>query len=147
MADSKVSELTAATSAAAADQLYIVQSSTSKRITIANLFKSLSNVTLSGNLALSGVQSIAAAGIINNTSLITHLTGDGTGGECTIPVGTVANQMKYVMYIAGTGTYNLVGNIAGNANVQYNNVGDATTLMYTNSKWFVVGGTANVIYP
>ena len=55
--------------------------------------------------------------------------------------------MKYVMYIAGTGTYTLVGNIAGNANVQYNNVGDATTLMYTNSKWFVVGGTANVIYP
>jgi len=147
MADSKVSELTAATSAAAADQLYIVQSSTSKRITIANLFKSLSNITIGGNIALSGVQSIAAAGIVNNTSLITHLTGDGSGGDITIPVGTVANQMKYIMYIGGTGTYNLTGNIAGSANIQYNNVGDATTLMYTNNKWFVVGGTANVIYP
>ena len=118
MADSKVSELTAASSAAAADQLYIVQSSTSKRITIANLFKSLSNVTIGGNLALSGVQSLAAAGIVNNTSLITHLTGDGSGGNLSIPKGTVANQMKYITYIAGTGTYLLTGNIAGNANVQ-----------------------------
>ena len=38
MADSKVSDLTAATSAAGADQLYLVQSSTSKSITAANLF-------------------------------------------------------------------------------------------------------------
>ena len=147
MADSKVSELTAATSAAAADQLYIVQSSTSKRITIANLFKSLSNITVSGNIAFSGVQTLAAPGIVNNSTIITQLTGDGFGGILTIPSGTVANQMKYIMYVAGTGTYNLTGNIAGNANVQYNNIGDATTLLYTNNKWFVVGGTANVIYP
>lgn len=147
MADSKVSELTAASLAVAADQLYLVQSGTSKRITIANLFKSLSNVTIGGSIAFSGIQSLAAPGIVNNTNAITHLIGDGSGGNISIPAGSIANQMKYVVYIAGTGTYNLVGNIAGNANVQYNNVGDATTLMYTNSKWFVVGGTANVIYP
>ena len=38
MADSKLSELTAATTAAAADTTYLVQSSTSKQITVANLF-------------------------------------------------------------------------------------------------------------
>ena len=38
MADSKLSELTAATAAAAADTTYLVQSSTSKKITVANLF-------------------------------------------------------------------------------------------------------------
>ena len=38
MADSKLSELTAATAAAATDTTYLVQSSTSKQITVANLF-------------------------------------------------------------------------------------------------------------
>ena len=38
MADSKLSELTAATSVAAADTFYLVQSSTSKGVTAANLF-------------------------------------------------------------------------------------------------------------
>ena len=42
MADSKVSELTAATAAAGADSLYLVQSSTSKSITVANLFATVS---------------------------------------------------------------------------------------------------------
>ena len=41
MADSKLSELTAATSAAATDTTYLVQSSSSKQITIANLFKQI----------------------------------------------------------------------------------------------------------
>jgi len=145
MADSKVSELTAASSAAGADLLYLVQSNTSKKITVANLCKSLSNVTIGGNITFSGVQTLAAPGTVNNTSIITHLVGDGTGGDITITAGA-ANQLKYITYISGTGTYNLTGNIAGSANVQYNNIGDASTLLYTNSKWFIVGGTANVVY-
>jgi hypothetical protein len=145
MADSKVSELTAATSAAAADLLYLVQSNTSKKITVANLCKSLSNVNIGGNLTFSGIQTLASPGIVNNTSIITHLVGDGSGGNITIPTGA-PNQLKYITYISGTGTYNLTGNLAGSANVEYNNVGDASTLLYTNNKWFVVGGTANVVY-
>jgi len=145
MADSKVSELAAATSAAAADQFYLVQSNTSKRISLANLCKSLSNVTIGGNITYSGVQVLAAPGIVNNTSIITHLVGDGTGGNISIPTGAL-NQLKYLTYISGTGTYTLTGNLAGSANVQYNKIGDASTLLYTNNKWFVVGGTANVIY-
>ena len=41
MADAKLSELTAATTAAASDTLYLVQSSTSKKITVANFFASV----------------------------------------------------------------------------------------------------------
>lgn len=42
MADLKVSELTATTSAGAADLVYLVQTSTSKKITAGNLFSSMS---------------------------------------------------------------------------------------------------------
>ena len=42
MADSKLSELTAATTAAATDTAYLVQSSVSKQITVANLFGNVS---------------------------------------------------------------------------------------------------------
>ena len=38
MADQKLSDLTAASSAAAADTLYVVQGGTSQKITVANLF-------------------------------------------------------------------------------------------------------------
>jgi hypothetical protein len=41
MADSKVSELTAATSAGATDLVYLVQTSTSKKITAGNLLSSM----------------------------------------------------------------------------------------------------------
>lgn len=145
MADSKVSELTAASSAGGSDVLYIVQSNTSKKITIANLFGSAANPTFSGNIKVTGKQTLAAAGIVNVTSPITNLVGDGSGGDCSIPTGDTG-QIKIINYISGTGTYNLTGNIAGNANVQYNNVGDTSTLFYDNNKWFVIGGTANVIY-
>jgi hypothetical protein len=45
------------------------------------------------------------------------------------------------------GAYTLTGNIAGSANVIFNQVGDTATMLYTNSKWNVIGGTANVSYP
>jgi hypothetical protein len=44
MADSRLSELTAATSVGASDLLYLVQSSTSKRITTSNLIAGLTQV-------------------------------------------------------------------------------------------------------
>jgi len=147
MADQQVSELPAATSAVAADELYIVQSGTSKKISFSNLNKSLSNVTIGGNVFFSGIQTLAAPGIVNNTSIITHLIGGGAGGNITIPAGTSSNQLKYVVYISGSGTYNLTGNnIAGPANVMYDKIGSSSTLLFTNNKWFVIGGTANVIY-
>jgi hypothetical protein len=36
-------------------------------------------------------------------------------------------------------------NIARGANVRFANVGDTATLMYTNHKWFMIGGTASIV--
>ena len=148
MADSKISELTSATSIGVSDLLYVVQSNTSKKLTTAVLFANAANVTLKGNINLdSSVQTLSTAGAITLTSPITHLSADASGGAITIPAGTT-NQLKYVVMTSTAGgsyTINGVGsNIAANANVVFSAVGKTAQLLYTDSKWFMVGGSATL---
>lgn len=145
MADSKVSELTSATSLGAADAFYVVQSNTSKKITAATLFENAANVRLKGTLNLDAtVQSIVAPGQVDLSKMVTHLAADASGGNLSIPNGTV-NQVKYiVMTSTSGGTYTLRGNVANNANVVFSSVGDTAQLLFTNNKWFMVGGTASL---
>jgi proline racemase len=148
MADSKVSELTSATSAGGSDVLYLVQSSTSKKITVANLFNDISNPTFTGNVKVGGTpQTLSSPGIVSITTPITHLSVDAVGGTLNIPTGA-DGQVKYLVLTASAGgTYALnTSNISANANVLFDQVGDSAQLLYTNNKWFVVGGTANVTY-
>jgi hypothetical protein len=148
MADSKVSELTSATSVGGSDLFYLVQSNTSKKVTADVLFDNIANSTLKGTISLdSSVQTLAAGGIVNITNTITHLSTDATNASISIPAGGT-NQLKIITMIATTGgAYTLIGNVAGSANVIFNQVGDTATMLYTNNKWHVIGGTANVSYP
>lgn len=149
MADSKVSELTSATSVGGSDVFYLVQSNTSKKVTADVLFDNIANSTLKGTVSLdSTVQLLAAGGIVNITNTITHLAADASDANLTIPIGGV-NQLKVITLIAvsGGGSYKLTGNIAGSANVIFNEVGDTATMLFTYNKWYVIGGTADVNYP
>lgn len=145
MADTRVSELTTATSVGSGDLLYLVQSNTSKKVTAGTLFANASNVALKGTYNLdTNVQALAAPGIIDLAKQITHLSVDAIGGDLVIYPGT-NSQMKYVVMTSSSGgTYTIRGNIANNANVVFNNIGDTATLLFTNNKWFVVGGTASL---
>jgi hypothetical protein len=148
MADSKVSELTSATSVGGSDLLYIVQSNTSKKVTADVLFDNIANSTLKGTISLdSSVQLLASGGIVNVTNTITQLVADSSNSTLTIPAGGV-NQLKILTLVGNSGgSYKLTGNIAGSANVIFDQVGDTATMLYTYSKWYVIGGTANVNYP
>lgn len=146
MADSKVSELTSATSVGVADLLYVIQSNTSKKVTAATLFANAANVTLKGNINLdSSVQSIASTGAtVDLTKPVSHLTADASGGSIVIPQGTT-NQVKYLVMIATSGgSYTLSSNVANSDTITFSNVGDTAQLLYTNNKWFMVGGTASI---
>ncbi len=146
MADSKLSELTSATSVGGSDLLYLVQSNASKKVTASTLFANAGNVTFLGNINVGGTpQSLAAPGIIALSTPITHLTVDASGGTLSIPTGTTGQKKYLLMISAAGGTFTINNaNIAGNANVKFDSVGDTATLLYSNSKWFVIGGTANV---
>jgi len=104
MSDSKVSELTSATSLGVSDYLYVVQSNASKKITAATMFANAANVTLSGNLNFqSTVQLVTSAGTkIDLTKPISHLAADASGGTIFIPAGTT-NQVKYIVMISTSG--------------------------------------------
>lgn len=145
MADSKVSELTSATSVGGSDLLYLVQSNTSKKITASEFFTYAGNVTLRGNVAVEPtVQLLASPGIIDLTKTVTHLSADASGGTLSIPAGKT-NQIKILTMISNAGgTLAIRANVANSANVEFNTVGDTATLLYTNNKWFMIGGTASL---
>lgn len=146
MADSKVSELTAATTVGGSDLLYLVQSNTSKRLPISTLFANASNVNLKGNVNLgSSSQTLASPGGIDMGNVVTVLTSDASGGNVTIPNGTPNAIKIIVMGSTEGGSYTLRGNIAANANILFTSAGNTATLLYTSDKWYMIGGSARLI--
>ena len=147
MADSKVSDLTAATTTNNGDFLYLVQSSTSKKITVGNFLGDAGNVTLKGNINIGDTpQTLGAAGLINLNTPITILTIEG-GGTLQIHKGT-SGQTKYLLCSSVTSGEYVINNanVAGSANITFDTVGDTAHLLYYGNKWYMIGGTANVTY-
>jgi proline racemase len=148
MADSKVSDLVSATSVGGSDLRYLIQSNTSKKISAGTFFANAGNVTLSGNIKIGGTpQTLSSPGLISLTTPITHLSADASGGTLQIPQGTTG-QVKIVILISTSGgsyVFN-TANIGGGGTVRLDNSGDTAQLLFTNSKWYVIGGTANVTY-
>lgn len=144
MADSKVSELTSATSIGVSDYFYVVQNGSSKKATAATVFANAANVTLKGNINLdSSVQLITTGGTaVDLTKPVTHLAAGSSDSSITIPAGTT-NQIKYITMISTTGgAYIISQNIANNHTIRFTEVGDSVQLLYTNNKWCIVGGNA-----
>lgn len=145
MADAKLSELTAATSAAASDSMYLVQSSTSKKITVANLFGDIDTPAVFGDkIQIQDSETITEAGALSVTTNISLVTNPSSSGNLTIPVG-VEGQVKIVIMTSNTGatTMTLSGsNVEGS--IAFDAAGDTATMIYTNSKWYMIGGTATI---
>lgn len=147
MADAKVSELSSVATVGSNDLIYLVQGGTSKKASIANVFSSVSNVTFTGNVSFSGTpQTLSSPGIISLNTPITLLQCDAVGGTLNITAG-LPGQLKYVVMSSSDGGSYVLNNanISGNVTVTFDNVGDTATLLYY-TKWYVVGGTANVTY-
>lgn len=151
MADTKVSELTSATSVGGSDSLYLIQSGTSKKVTAATLFANAANVTLKGNVNIDpSVQTLTSPGTIDLTKPVTHLsiTSESNGGELLLPIGT-PGQVKIIVLTSTDGSYwTIDSNITahGNTNhvVRFSANGDTITALCTNNKWYMIGGTASV---
>src|SRR6056300_673334 len=145
MADSKLSEMTAATSAAASDSMYLVQSSTSKKITVANLFADIDTPAIFGDkIQIQDSETVTEAGALSVTTNITLITNPSGSGNLTIGVG-LDGQIKIIIMTSNTGstTMTLTGsNVEGD--VEFDAAGDTATMIYTNSKWYMIGGTATI---
>ena len=147
MADQKVSELTAATSAAAADSLYLVQSGASKSITFANLVSNIdTDVKFGDTISIDDSETLTGAGVVSVAKTVTILSNPSANGTLTIAAGSTG-QLKIIVMTSNTGgnTLTLDDSDLGHDTVTFNEAGDTATLIYIGSKWWVIGGTAAVV--
>ena len=145
MADKKISALTAMTAPATADFLHIIDNNsgtyTNQRITLTTLFQNVPTfVAFTDTVATSAADSLA----IPITASLVHKTTGSDAEAGTIAAGTQGQLLMIVLIVDGGGT----GTIAASATVAdtlaFADAEDTAFLVFTNSKWHFMGGTASV---
>ena len=142
MADKKISALTATTTTAATDIAHVVTgmggTPTNKKITVANLFN-----TIPTWIGFADTVTTVAADVlpIPVTASVCHKTSGSDAEALTIAAGTSGQVLIIVMIVDGGGTATLSG-AQINGSVAFSDVGHTATLLYTNSKWNMIGGSA-----
>ena len=142
MADKKISALTATTTTAATDIAHVVtdmgSTPTNKKITVANLFN-----TIPTWIGFADTVTTVAADVlpIPVTASVCHKTSGSDAEALTIVAGTSGQVLIIVMIVDGGGTATLSG-AQINGSVAFSEVGHTATLLYTNSKWNMIGGNA-----
>ena len=142
MADKKISALTATTTTAATDLAHVVTdmgtTPTNKRITVANLFKTIPTFIGFGDTVTTMAADALAVPV---TASVCHKTSGSDAEALTIVAGTSGQVLIIVMIVDGGGTATLSG-AQINGSVAFSEVGHTATLLYTNSKWNMIGGNA-----
>ena len=142
MADKKISALTATTTTAATDLAHVVTNMgvtpTNKRITVANLFKTIPTFIGFGDTVTTAAADVLPIPV---TASICHKTSGSDAEALTIVAGATGQVLIIVMIVDGGGTATLSG-AQINGSVAFSEVGHSATLLYTNSKWNMIGGNA-----
>ena len=142
MADKKISALTATVTTAASDIAHVVTgmggTPINKKITVANLFN-----TIPTWIGFADTVTTVAADVlpIPVTASVCHKTSGSDAEALTIVAGTSGQVLIVVMIVDGGGTATLSG-AQINGSVAFSDVGHTATLLYTNSKWNMIGGSA-----
>ena len=145
MADSKVSEMTAATAAAAADKMYLVQGSNSKSVTNAVLFGNIATpAAFNDKLCIGDDDQMTAVGAVSLDTNVTFLYNFSGAGNLSLAAG-VDGQIKIIIMSSNSGGHTITLNAANIAqDISWSSVGHSATLMYDSgtSKWYFIGGSA-----
>lgn len=148
MADSKVTDFSAATSVNSADVLYLIQGTADKKISISTLLANLPNslTKFSGLIALAfnGAQTLAGSGTIQTTQTLTLISNTGTISSLGINDGLYEGQIKVIMCTSASANSTITSNIKATS-ITFNSAGDTALLVWYGSDWWVLGGTATVV--
>lgn len=144
MPDSKVNDFPPITSWTGAEVFYLIQSALDKSSSLATLFSSIPVLAnFAGRFGFSGTHDIVAnSGAISVTKTITRLTND-QASTVTLPAGTFDGQIKLLILTTATAISTLAGPI-GNTTILLTKKGDSAILIYTQSVWWFLGGSATV---
>jgi hypothetical protein len=146
MADSKLSELTAATYVAAADTTYVVQDGVSKKVTNANMFGSIATPALfSDKISIGDHETLTSAGQLSNLVNVHVITNPTASGTLTLTSG-IEGQLKTIIMTSNSSAVALLldDSDLGHDTITFDSAGDTALLIYAGSKWWMVGGTAAV---
>ena len=114
---------------------------TNKKITIANLFNKIPTwLGFTDTVATSAADSLA----IPITASIVHKTTGSDAEDMTVAAGTQGQLLMIVLTTDGGG----IGTIAASSTVAdtiaFADAEDTAQLLFTNSKWHFMGGTATI---
>jgi hypothetical protein len=148
MADSKVTDFTAATSVNPADVLYVIQGSNDRKISmstlLANLPDSLTKFSGLVALAMNNAQTLVGSGAIQTTQTLTLISNTGATSYLTLNNGAFDGQIKIVLCTSATSNSTITNNIKA-TNITFSKAGDTVLLVWFNAEWWVLGGTAVVV--
>jgi len=144
MADKKITALTdLSTGAAGADLLHVVDDPSgtpiNKKISISNFMQNLPTFLGFSN-SVQDMTAVQNSGAISITTAVTLLNTESTNGATTLADGTVQGQIKMIICDADQGASVLTPqNPLGYADLNFVDDGDTAMLMWTGTKWAIIG--------
>ena len=145
MADKKITALQESTALSSDDIFHIVDSPASspsnKRISSTNVFNKLPTwLGFADTVATSAADSLA----IPITASIVHKTTGADAEALTIAAGTQGQLLIIVLIVDGGGTGTIAASSTVADTIAFADAEDTAQLLFTNSKWHFMGGTATV---
>jgi len=114
---------------------------TNKKITIANLFNKIPTwLGFADTVATSAEDSLA----IPITASIVHKTTGSDAEALTVAAGTQGQLLMIVLTTAGGGTGTIAASSTVADTIAFADAEDTAQLLFTNSKWHFMGGTATI---
>ena len=145
MADKKITALTESTSLSTDDLFHVVDSPSSspsnKKITANNVFQKIPSwIGFADTVATSSADSLA----IPITASIVHKTTGGDAEALTLAAGTQGQLLMIVLITHGGGNGTIAASSTVADTILFNTAEDTAQLLFTNSKWHFMGGTATI---
>ena len=145
MADKNIANLPSSTAASFDDLLIVVdtpaESPANKKITLTNFFNKIPTwLGFADTVATSAADSLA----IPITASIVHKTTGGDAEALTVAAGTQGQLLMIVLTTDGGGTGTIAASSSVADPIAFADAEDTAQLLFTNSKWHFMGGTATV---
>tara|TARA_Y100000310_G_scaffold261022_1_gene270204 strand:+ start:369 stop:809 length:441 start_codon:yes stop_codon:yes gene_type:complete len=145
MADKIIANLPKTEATTFDDLLLVVDtpadSPTNKKITLANLFNKVPTwLGFADTVATSAADSLA----IPITASIVHKTTGSDAEALTVAAGTQGQLLMIVLTTDGGGTGTIAASSTVADTIAFADAEDTAQLLFTNSKWHFMGGTATV---
>ena len=145
MADKNIANLPSSAAASFDDLLIVVdtpaESPANKKITLTNFFNKIPTwLGFADTVATSAADSLA----IPVTASIVHYTTGGDAEAGTIAAGTQGQLLMLVLIVDGGGTLTIAASATVADTLAFADAEDTAFLLFTNSKWHFMGGTASV---